>query len=110
MHDLEAAVMELMWSYDHAVGVRELADDLRRNRAVAPALVAKLVNRLRRSGWLRRELVDGTYLYEPTATRREYADRLMREALASGRNAASAFVIRIPSARAVPGPIRCVPG
>ena len=60
--DLETVIMHMVWDHDSPVTVRELLDELRRER-----------------------VKDGkAYRYTATASREEYSARLMREALAGG--------------------------
>ena len=90
--DLEAAVMERMWTYGRPVNVRTVLEDLQRDRKIAYTTVMTVMDNLFKKGWLRRKLVSRAYVYEPTATREGYTARLMRDALATSDNQAAAFV------------------
>ena len=90
--DLEAAVMERLWSYHRPVNVREVLEDLRRDRKIAYTTVMTVMDKLYTKGWLRRTRVGRAYVYEPAASRESYTARLMREALGASDNPAAAFV------------------
>ncbi|TCM44932.1 BlaI/MecI/CopY family transcriptional regulator [Kribbella sp. VKM Ac-2568] len=86
--DLEAAVMDRLWSRDDPATVREVLDDLRRVRELAYTTVMTVMDNLHRKGWLSRQLDGRAYRYRPESTRPEYCARLMRQALdGSGDNA-----------------------
>ena len=89
---LEAVVMERLWSYGRAAHVREVLEDLQRDRTIAYTTVMTVMDKLWKKGWLRRTLVGRAYAYEPIVSRENYTARLMREALSSSENQAAAFV------------------
>jgi predicted transcriptional regulator len=82
--ELEAVVMHRVWEHDSAVTVRELFDELRRERAIAYTTVMSTMDNLHRKGWLDRVKEGKAYRYAATASREEYSARLMREALVGG--------------------------
>ena len=82
--DLEAVVMHLVWAKDEPVTVRELFDELRRERVIAYTTVMSTMDNLHRKGWLARAKDGKAYRYTATASREEDSARLMREALAGG--------------------------
>lgn len=84
--DLEAVIMHLVWDHDDPVTVRELFDELRKERAIAYTTVMSTMDNLHRKGWLDRVKEGKAYRYAATASREEYSARLMREALADGGN------------------------
>lgn len=84
--ELEAVIMDRMWSRGAPATVRQIVDDLREERNPAYTTVMTVMDVLHRKGWLQRERDGRAYLYEPTVTREEYAARLMREALKEGQN------------------------
>jgi predicted transcriptional regulator len=86
--DLEAAVMDRLWSRADPATVREVLGDLRRVRQLAYTTVMTVMDNLHRKGWLTRQLDGRAYRYRPASTREEYSARLMRQALdGSGDNA-----------------------
>jgi predicted transcriptional regulator len=90
--DLEAAVMDRMWSYGRPANVREVLEDLQRERSIAYTTVMTVMDNLHRKGWLRRKRVGRAYEYEAVASREGYTAKLMREALATSNNQAAALV------------------
>jgi predicted transcriptional regulator len=86
--ELEAAVMDRLWSWGQPASVREVLDDLRKDRDFAYTTVMTVLDNLHRKGWVTRELDGRAYLYSPVSSRQEYSAELMRQALdSSGDNA-----------------------
>lgn len=79
--------MHRVWEQGRPVTVRELFDELRRERDIAYTTVMSTMDNLFRKGWLTRDKEGKAYRYTATATRDEYSARLMREALADGADA-----------------------
>jgi predicted transcriptional regulator len=84
--ELEAVIMQRVWGHGHPVTVRELFDELVRERAIAYTTVMTTMDNLHRKGWLARAKEGKAYRYTATASREEYSARLMREALDDGGN------------------------
>jgi predicted transcriptional regulator len=84
--ELEAVIMQRVWDHGHPVTVRELFDELVRERAIAYTTVMTTMDNLHRKGWLARAKEGKAYRYTATASREEYSARLMREALDDGGN------------------------
>jgi predicted transcriptional regulator len=82
--ELEAVIMQRVWHHGRPVTVRELFDELVRQRAIAYTTVMTTMDNLHRKGWLAREKEGKAYRYTATASREEYSARLMREALDDG--------------------------
>ena len=82
--DLEAVIMQLVWDHGGPVTVRELFDELQRERVIAYTTVMSTMDNLHRKGWLDRVKEGKAYRYAATASREEYSARLMREALVDG--------------------------
>jgi predicted transcriptional regulator len=82
--DLESVIMHMVWDHGSSVTVRELFDELRKERAIAYTTVMSTMDNLHRKGWLARIKDGKAYRYTATASREEYSARLMREALADG--------------------------
>ncbi|HVZ77400.1 MAG TPA: BlaI/MecI/CopY family transcriptional regulator [Gemmatimonadaceae bacterium] len=82
---LEGAVMEIAWSADRPLSVRDVIGRLDPDRRLAYTTVLTVMDKLRRKGWLLRTTGEGrAHLYAPAETRDVLAARLMREALGSG--------------------------
>ena len=84
--DLEAVVMDRLWSWRRSATVREVVEDLQADRRIAYTTVMTVMDNLHSKGWLRRELDGRAYRYEPVATREQYSADLMREALDASRD------------------------
>jgi predicted transcriptional regulator len=82
--DLEAVVMDRLWECDGATTVREVFEDLLRDREIAYTTVMSTMDNLHRKGWLSRERDGKAYRYWPSMTREQYGAALMREALDAG--------------------------
>ncbi|GAA1581141.1 BlaI/MecI/CopY family transcriptional regulator [Actinomadura kijaniata] len=112
--ELEAAVMERMWTYGRPVNVRAVLEDLEKDRTIAYTTVMTVMDNLHKKGWLRREKVGRAFEYEPVASREGYTAKLMREALATSENQAAALVhflsdLSPSEARALRAALRIVP-
>ena len=80
--DLEATVMDLLWSAGRPLLVREVIDLMQRGRTPAYTTVMTVMDNLHRKEWLARSRDGRAWRYEPVLTREAYTARLMREALA----------------------------
>ena len=80
--DLEATVMDLLWSAGRPLLVREVVDLMRPQRTPAYTTVMTVMDNLHRKGWLDRGRDGRAWRYEPTLSRQAYTARLMHEALA----------------------------
>ena len=84
--DLEAAVMDRMWSQEGETTVRKVLEDLQSEREIAYTTVMSTMDNLYRKGRLSRKRRGKAFLYWPSLTREEYSARLMRDALDGGGN------------------------
>jgi predicted transcriptional regulator len=90
--DLEAAIMEVIWSADKAITVREIRDRLAREPAPAYNTVLTVTEILYRKSWLAREKNGKAFRYWPAASRDDYTARLMDEALDAATDRTAALV------------------
>ncbi|MET9340838.1 MULTISPECIES: BlaI/MecI/CopY family transcriptional regulator [unclassified Nonomuraea] len=90
--DLEATIMDKMWSYHRPASVRDVLEDLRREREIAYTTVMTVMDKLHKKGLLRREPVGKAYVYETVTSKEAYTAGLMRETLASSGNQAATLV------------------
>ncbi|WP_026543533.1 BlaI/MecI/CopY family transcriptional regulator [Arthrobacter sp. 35/47] len=81
---LESAIMERMWSRSGSAAVRDILEDIQRNRDIAYMTVKTVMDTLHRKGLLDREPDGRAFRYRPTQTREQYAAAHMQEVLASG--------------------------
>ena len=101
--ELEAAIMERIWSAGRPLLVREVQDMLRPERQLAYNTVLTVVDILHRKGWLSREKEGRAYRYWATISKDEYTARLMGEALEASSDRVATlrrFVERIDPAEA----------
>jgi predicted transcriptional regulator len=96
--DLEAQIMDRLWSWDRPATVRELVDDLNKQRPLAYTTVLTVADILHGKGLLHREKQGRAWRYRPTRSRESYTAALMQDALGVSSNRSSAlahFVERI---------------
>lgn len=86
--ELEKLVMDRMWSWGHPVAVREILEDLQRDRTLAYTTVMTVMDHLHRKGVLTRQKDGRAYLYRPTLTRERHTAALMGEVLAGSADTA----------------------
>lgn len=93
--------MDRLWSWDRPTRVREVLEDLRRERVLAYTTVMTVMDNLHRKGLLVRERDGRAYRYLPAASREEHTAALMEAVLAAGGDRTAAllrFVHRIDPA------------
>ena len=79
--DLEATVMDLLWSAERPLLVRDVVEQLRPERSLAYTTVMTVMDNLHRKQWLDRTRDGRAWRYGPVLTREDYTARLMHEAL-----------------------------
>ncbi|MDX6352740.1 MAG: hypothetical protein QOF84_7530 [Streptomyces sp.] len=84
--------MTRVWEWNRPVTVREVLEDLRRDRTIAYTTVMTVMDNLHQKGWLRREAEGRAYRYEAVSTRAAYSAALMNEAWSASDNPAAALV------------------
>ena len=82
--DLEAVVMDRLWQRDGVTTVRDVFEDMLRDREIAYTTVMSTMDNLHTKGWLLRERDGKAYRYWPRMSREQYGAALMREALDAG--------------------------
>jgi predicted transcriptional regulator len=90
--DLEAAIMDVMWAAGRQLRVREVADELNRDRPLAFNTVQTVMENLFRKGWLNRRKDGRAYWYVTARSREDYVARLLGEALAVARDPGATLV------------------
>lgn len=96
---LEAVVMERLWSWERPSAVRDVLEDLQADRTIAYTTVSTVMDNLYQKGFLRRELDGRAYLYTPARTREQHTAELMEQVLSAGGDAGATlmhFVQRMP--------------
>ena len=91
--ELEAAIMDYLWSQDGPRTVREMHTALSSVRSSAYTTISTVVENLCRKGWLCREPAPRrAFSYLPVTSKEEYGARLMREALDDSGDRAEVLV------------------
>ncbi|MFF9350320.1 BlaI/MecI/CopY family transcriptional regulator [Streptomyces sp. NPDC014734] len=90
--ELEDAVMTRVWQWNRPVTVREVLEDLQRERSIAYTTVMTVMDNLHQKGWVRREVDGRAYRYTAVSTRAAYSAALMNEAWSHSDNPAAALV------------------
>ncbi|MFD7917645.1 BlaI/MecI/CopY family transcriptional regulator [Streptomyces sp. NPDC059740] len=84
--------MTRIWEWNRPVTVREVLEDLRKERSIAYTTVMTVLDNLHQKGWVRREAEGRAYRYEAVSTRAAYAAALMNESWSASDNPAAALV------------------
>lgn len=79
--ELEAVVMDRLWSAVSPRSVRDLMEDLQQDRVIAYTTVMTVLERLYRKGYLTRTADGRAYRYLPAQSRADYTAGLMAAAL-----------------------------
>lgn len=90
--DLEAAIMDVVWAAGAPVRVREVSEQLNRDRPLAFNTVQTVMENLYRKGWLGRQKDGRAYWYQPARSRDDYADGLLTEALSAAGDPAATLL------------------
>ena len=90
--DLEAAIMDVVWGAEAPVRVRDVSDQLNRDRPLAFNTVQTVMENLYRKGWLERRKDGRAYFYVSARSREDYADGLLAEALSAAPDPAATLV------------------
>ncbi|WP_229868309.1 BlaI/MecI/CopY family transcriptional regulator [Streptomyces chryseus] len=90
--ELEDVVMTRVWQWNRPVTVREVLEDLQKERSIAYTTVMTVMDNLHQKGWVRREVEGRAYRYTAVSTRAAYSAALMNEAWSTSDNPAAALV------------------
>lgn len=83
--------MDRLWTWDRPATVREVVDDINRQRPIAYTTVMTVADILYGKGVLTREKQGRAWLYRPALSREAYTAALMQEALDSSRDRPAAL-------------------
>lgn len=89
---LEAAVMDRLWTWDRPVAVRDVLEDLQRERPLAYTTVMTVLDNLHRKRMVMREKSGRAYLYRPTRSREAYTAELMTGVLSQATDRGSTLM------------------
>jgi len=78
--DLESDVMQRMWAHDGPMAVRDVLNELNRDRTLAYTTVMTVLDNLHRKGMVTRRREGRSYIYAVAFSQSEYAGRLIADA------------------------------
>jgi predicted transcriptional regulator len=90
--DLEAEIMDRLWTWSRSATVREVVDDINKTRPIAYTTVMTVTNILYTKGWLLRSKQGRAWLYSPLRSREAYAAALMEYGLEESKDRPAALV------------------
>jgi predicted transcriptional regulator len=89
---LETTVMERLWASDSPVAVRDVLEDLQKERTIAYTTVMTVLDNLHRKDMVTREKAGRAYRYRPAYTREEHTAALMEQVLAGSGDRGAALM------------------
>ncbi|MDX3458645.1 BlaI/MecI/CopY family transcriptional regulator [Streptomyces sp. ME02-8801-2C] len=89
--ELEAEIMDRLWRWKRPATVREIVDDINKQRPLAYTTVNTVATILYNKGWLLRGKQGRAWVYSPVRTREEYSAALMEEALGTSEDHTAAL-------------------
>jgi predicted transcriptional regulator len=89
--ELEAVIMDRLWTRGEPATVREILTDLQRQREIAYTTVLTVMENLHRKGVLRREPAGRANRYAPHRNRGQYVAQLMGQILDESDDRAEAL-------------------
>ncbi len=90
--ELEAVIMDLLWSRGGSATVRDVLQDLRRGRSIAYTTVMTVMNNLHRKHLLARRMEGRAWQYQPVKTREQFTADLMVEVLEEAKDRTGTLV------------------
>ncbi|MFB7532883.1 BlaI/MecI/CopY family transcriptional regulator [Streptomyces sp. NPDC056178] len=90
--DLEAEIMDRLWTWNRPATVREVVNDINEIRPLAYTTVMTVTNILYSKGWLSRSKQGRAWLYTPVRSREAYAAALMEDGLGASKDRSAALV------------------
>lgn len=89
---LEAAVMARLWDWQRPAAVREVLEDLVKERPLAYTTVMTVLDNLHSKGLVERTKDGRAFLYSPVLTREEHTAGLLEEVLSSSADRGAALM------------------
>ncbi|MGW0840975.1 BlaI/MecI/CopY family transcriptional regulator [Streptomyces sp. NPDC002787] len=89
--ELEAEIMDRLWRWKRPATVREIVDDINKQRPLAYTTVNTVATILYNKGWLLRGKQGRAWVYSPIRTREQYSAALMEEALGASEDRPAAL-------------------
>ena len=92
MGQLEAVVMHRLWDWDRPASVREVVDDLQRERKIAYTTVMTVLDNLHRNGLVARNKQGRAYAYTAVMSQEEHTASLLEGVLAQTADRGAALL------------------
>lgn len=89
---LEAAVMQRLWDAEGPVSVRDVLEDLQRERALAYTTVMTVMDNLHGKGLVERHKEGRAFLYTATMSREEHTAGLLEDVLSASSDRSAALL------------------
>ncbi|QIY99523.1 BlaI/MecI/CopY family transcriptional regulator [Streptomyces sp. S1D4-11] len=89
--DLEAEIMDRLWTWDRPATVREVVGDINKTRPIACTTVMTVTNILYTTGRLLRGKQGRAWLYAPVRSREAHAAALMEDGLGESKDRSAAL-------------------
>jgi predicted transcriptional regulator len=89
---LEAMVMQHLWSVGNPVSVREMRETLTEERELAYTTVMTVMDNLHSKGLVTRQKHGKAYLYSPVSSRDEHTAAVLHEVLADSQDRTAALL------------------
>jgi predicted transcriptional regulator len=90
--DLEAVIMDRLWSWNRAVTVRDVVNDLQKHRDIAYTTVMTVMDHLHSKGALTREKDGRAWRYQAVRSRDDHVAELLYSALDDAGDRGAALV------------------
>lgn len=90
--DLEAVVMDRLWSWHEPASVRRVMEDLHQERPLAYTTIMTVLENLHRKGFVTREKEGRAYNYRPVRSREQHTAAIMNEVLAGSHDSGAALL------------------
>lgn len=90
--ELEAVVMQLMWARSEPTSVRDIVDELDRERELAYTTVMTVMDNLNRKQLLTRRMVGRAYSYQVAVTQAQYSAALIAAVVEDADDRTTALV------------------
>ena len=90
--ELEAAVMDCLWSRAAPASVRDVLGELQTSKPLAYTTVMTVLDNLHRKGAVTREMSGRAWLYEPSCTREQHTALMLRDVLGAGGDRKAALM------------------
>jgi predicted transcriptional regulator len=90
--ELEAAVMECLWSRSEPASVRDVLGELRTGKQLAYTTVMTVLDNLHRKNVVTRQMIGRAWMYQPAFSREQHTAMLLREVLGKSADRQAALM------------------